>query len=102
VIERVESHRAADEEEYEEEDTRKSRRKQRSRESQSGIQYKTYTSRQLRDAILAVQSGRMKTADASHRFGIPLTTLARKIRSSKAANGGDISGASATPSNGAE
>ena len=101
MIERVESHRKTEEdgEEEEEEERRKSRRRQRRRESQTGIQYKTYTGRQLRDAMSAVQSGRMKTADASHRFGIPLTTLTRKIRSAKAAANGDAT-AVASSSNG--
>lgn len=46
-------------------------------------QYKTYTEESLRQAITAVLYGTMKAADASHRYGIPLTTLTRKIRSSR-------------------
>ena len=51
-------------------------------ESLCSRQYKAYTDEQLRDAMAAVQNGQMRLAEACNHFGIPITTLGRKIRTS--------------------
>lgn len=45
--------------------------------------YKNYTEEHLKEAIKAVMSRSMRTSEASVHYGIPLTTLTRKIRSYK-------------------
>ena len=45
--------------------------------------YKNYTEENLREAIKSVVNLGMRTVEASFHYGIPLTTLTRKIRSCK-------------------
>lgn len=46
-------------------------------------QYKTYSEDNLNEAITAVLHNGMRLQEASNQYKIPLSTLSRKIRSSK-------------------
>lgn len=45
--------------------------------------YKAYSERHLKEAITAVLKNEMRLQEASNHYKIPLSTLSRKIRSSK-------------------
>lgn len=45
--------------------------------------YKTYSEQNLKEAITAVLHNGMRLQEASNHYKIPLSTLSRKIRSSK-------------------